>query len=328
MSIGSALEHTGRVHQCYLGRAMMHLTTRTRVIAGIAATLIAGTALTACSSSTATAPKDDAAASSSKATATLEVVPEAAELLPAKIKESGVLRVAIPTNEPPTQFYREGTKEMTGLNPDMASLVADALGLKLEIVVSNFDSIIPGLAADRFDMTVSSMSPTEERMEALDFVEYVNMGSALVVPKGNPETVDFDSLCGKRVAVLTGSYQLTAKIPELDTACEAAGESKLEVQQFQDTRQAISSLVSGRSDVVYADGPILNYAALQNSDIEVGKEINVDPVAMGMPHEPGLVDAAEAAMTAIIESPEYVEVLKAYGLESMAITEAKVNVPQ
>ena len=49
---------------------------------------------------------------------------------------------------------------------------------------------------------------------------------------------------------------------------------------------------------------------------------------MGMPHEPGLVDAAEAAMTAIIESPEYVEVLKAYGLESMAITEAKVNVPQ
>ena len=307
----------------------MHLTTRTRVIAGIAATLIAGTALTACSSSTTTAAsKDDAAASSSKATATLEVVPEAAELLPAKIKEAGVLRVAIPTNEPPTQFYREGTKEMTGLNPDVASLVADALGLKLEVVVSNFDSIIPGLAADRFDMTVASMTPTEERMEALDFVEYVNMGSALVVPKGNPDKVDFDALCGANVAVLTGSYQLTVKIPDLNAACEAAGEEPMEIQQFQDTRQAISSLVSNRSDVVYADGPILSYAALQNPEIEVAAENDVAPVGIGMSKDGGLVEPVEAAMTAILESPEYVEVLKAYGLESMAITEARVNVPQ
>ena len=307
----------------------MHLTTRTRVIAGIAATLIAGTALTACSSSTTTAAsKDDAAASSSKATATLEVVPEAAELLPAKIKEAGVLRVAIPTNEPPTQFYREGTKEMTGLNPDVASLVADALGLKLEVVVSNFDSIIPGHAADRFDMTVASMTPTEERMEALDFVEYVNMGSALVVPKGNPDKVDFDALCGANVAVLTGSYQLTVKIPDLNAACEAAGEEPMEIQQFQDTRQAISSLVSNRSDVVYADGPILSYAALQNPEIEVAAENDVAPVGIGMSKDGGLVEPVEAAMTAILESPEYVEVLKAYGLESMAITEARVNVPQ
>lgn len=306
----------------------MHLTTRTRVIAGIAATLIAGTALTACSSSTATESTDDAAASSSKATATIEVVPEAADLLPAKIKEAGVLRVAIPTNEPPTQFYREGTKEMTGLNPDMASLVADALGLKLEVVVSNFDSIIPGLAADRFDMTVASMTPTEERMEALDFVEYVNMGSALVVPKGNPDKVDFDALCGANVAVLTGSYQLTVKIPDLNAACEAASEEPMKIQQFQDTRQAISSLVSDRSDVVYADGPILSYAALQNPEIEVAAENDVAPVGIGMSKDGGLVEPVEAAMTAILESPEYVEVLKAYGLESMAITEARVNVPQ
>ena len=307
---------------------MKHLTTRTRVIAGIATTLIAGTALTACSSGTAGTSADDAAAAPSTATASMEVVPEAAELLPAKIADAGVLRVAIPTNEPPTQFYREGTKEMTGLNPDVASLVADALGLKLEVVVSNFDSIIPGLAADRFDMTVASMTPTEERMEALDFVEYVNMGSALVVPKGNPDQVDFDALCGARVAVLTGSYQLTVKIPDLNAACEAAGEQPMEIQQFQDTRQAISSLGSDRSDVVYADGPILSYAALQNPEIEVAAENDVAPVGIGMSQDGGLVEPVEAAMTAILESPEYVEVLKAYGLESMAVTEARVNVPQ
>lgn len=104
--------------------------------------------------------------------------PAAAELLPADIADAGVLRVAIPTNEPPTQFYREGTKEMTGINPDIARLVAGALGVELQIEVANFDSIIPGIEADRYDMTVSSMTPTEERMKVLDFVEYVSMGEA------------------------------------------------------------------------------------------------------------------------------------------------------
>jgi polar amino acid transport system substrate-binding protein len=305
---------------------MMHLTTRTRVFAGVAATLVAGTALTACSPDTAAAPGSDA--NSTSEAVSIDVVPEAAGLLPAAVEEAGVLRVAIPTNEPPTQFYREGTQEMTGLNPDIAALVADALGLRLEVVVSNFDSIIPGLAANRFDMTVSSMTPTEERMEQLDFVEYVDMGSAIVVPEGNPDGIDFDALCGKRVAVLTGSYQLTVQIPDLDAACEAAGAPPLQIQQFQDTRQAISSLVSDRSDAVYADGPILSYAALQNPDIEVAGENDIAPVGIGITKDNGLLEPVEAAMTAILESPEYLEVLRAYGLESMAIAEARVNVPQ
>lgn len=302
----------------------MHLTTRTRTLTGVVAALITGFALSSCAS--AAAPDEDG--SDAPGSSGLEVVEAAAELVPDAVRESGVLRVAIPTNEPPTQFYIEGTEEMTGLNPGMAALVADALGLELDIVVSNFDSIIPGLAADRFDMTVSSMTPTEERMEQLDFVDYVDMGSALVVAEGNPSDIDVDALCGAKVAVLTGSYQLTVKIPDLDQACADAGGEPLEIQQFQDTRQAISSLDSGRSDVVYADGPILSYAALQNPQIEVAGELDVAPVGMGMPKDNGMVEAVSAAMDAIIESPEYLEVLSEYGLEAMVIEDARVNFAQ
>lgn len=296
----------------------MHLRTWTRGVAGLAVALTAGAGLTACSSSA--APDPDAVS--------IAAVPEAAALVPDAVRESGVLRVAIPTNEPPTQFYREGTREMSGLNPEIAGLVADALDLKLEVVVSNFDSIIPGLAANRFDMTVSSMTPTEDRMKELDFVEYVDMGSAIVVPKGNPDEIDFDALCGQRVAVLLGSYQLTVLIPDLDAACEARGEKPLQIQQYQDTRQAISSLVSDRSDVVYADGPILAYAALMTPEVEVAGENDIAPVAIGMPRDSGLLEAVEAAMTAALDTPEYLDVLSHYGLESMAIAEARVNVPQ
>ncbi len=94
--------------------------------------------------------------------------------------------MAIPTNEPPTQFYREGTQEMTGTNPDVARLIGEALGVKVEIQVANFDSIIPGMAAGRYDMTVSSMTPTTKRMEVLDFVDYMQMGNSIAVRHRQP----------------------------------------------------------------------------------------------------------------------------------------------
>ena len=121
--------------------------------------------------------------------------------------------MAIPTNEPPTQFYREGTQDMTGTNPDVARLIGQALGVKVEIQVANFDSIIPGMAAGRYDMTVSSMTPTTKRMEVLDFVDYMQMGNSMPCqgqPAGDQRK---HSLCGKKVGLLTGSYQLTVNVP-------------------------------------------------------------------------------------------------------------------
>ena len=94
----------------------------------------------------------------------LDVDHKAAALLPDSVASRGLLRVAIPTNEPPTQFYRAGTQHMTGVNPDIARLIGQALGVDVEIKVANFDSIIPGMAAGRYDMTVSSMTPTDKRM--------------------------------------------------------------------------------------------------------------------------------------------------------------------
>lgn len=259
---------------------------------------------------------------------TMEPVAEAVALLPDELQNGGTLRVAIPTNEPPTQFYREGTQEMTGINPDIALLIADALGLDLKIEVTTFDTIIPGMSAGRYDLTVSSMTPTEERMEQLDFVDYVQMGSALAVPAGNPQKIGFDGLCGKRVAVLKGSYQLTVNVPGFDQACKDAGKEPLEILQFQDTRQAVSALLSDRADVVYADSPILGYAVAKDPKLEVGDENDFAPVAVGIPHDSGTLEAIAAALDAIIVSPEYEQLLADYGLESMAITEARVNAAQ
>lgn len=258
----------------------------------------------------------------------LAPVPAAIALLPADVKASGTLHVAIPTNEPPTQFYREGTSEMTGVNPDVARLLAAGLGLKVQIDVTAFDAIIPGLAAGRYDLTVSSMTPTKARMKVLDFVDYAQMGSALAVAQGNPQHIGFDALCGKNVALLTGSYQLTTNVPDLDKACKAAGKPALQLFLFNDTHQVISSVISGRTDVAYADSPILGYAAKQETRVEVVAENDLAPVSIGIPRDSHGVKSVAAAMTAILASPQYRAVLESYGLSSMAITDARVNAAQ
>ena len=165
-------------------------------------------------------------------------------------------------------------------------------------------------------------------MKQLDFVDYAQMGSTLAVAAGNPKGIDFSSLCGAKVAVLKGSYQLTVNVPPLNKDCVAGGDPELQIFQFQDTQQAISSLLSGRTDVVYADSPILGFAVAQEPRIEVSEENDFAPVAIGIPRGAGTRDAVAAAVTAILASPEYQDVLAEYGLQSMAVTAARVNVPQ
>ncbi|MDR6414961.1 ABC transporter substrate-binding protein [Pseudarthrobacter sulfonivorans] len=259
----------------------------------------------------------------------LAVNEAAAQLLPDSVKATKVLRVAIPTNEPPTQFYREGTQEMTGTNPDVARLIGEALGVKVEIQVANFDSIIPGMAAGRYDMTVSSMTPTTKRMEVLDFVDYMQMGNSIAVPRGNPLGVSSEgSLCGKKVGLLTGSYQLAVNVPAVDEKCTAAGSGTIQRSEFQDTRQAISALTSGRLDAVLADSPILDFAATQNPQIEIASKYDFTPVGVGIPKDSGMVKAVSAALSEVVKSDSYRKVLDKYGLESSAITDARVNFAQ
>jgi polar amino acid transport system substrate-binding protein len=198
----------------------------------------------------------------------------------------------------------------------------------VEIKVVNFDQIIPGIAAGRYDLTVSSMTPTAERMKVLDFVDYLQIGSSVAVPKGNPLKLDENSLCGKRVGVLTGSYQLTVNVPALDKACATAGKPAIGTGQYQDTRQAVSALTSGRQDAVLADSPILSYAAKQNPAIAVASSFEFAPVGVGMPKSSGLVKAVAAALKTVITTPAYQNALGTYGLASGAVKDARVNAAQ
>lgn len=81
---------------------------------------------------------------------------------------AGLLRVGIATDYPPYESY-DAAGNVVGLDADIAQLIADKLGVKLELVPMGFDTIVSAVAAGTIDMGISCFSYTEERAKSVLF---------------------------------------------------------------------------------------------------------------------------------------------------------------
>ncbi len=89
------------------------------------------------------------------------------------------------------------------------SASAPRSGLKAKLINSDFETIIPGLAAGRYDLGMSSFTDTKEREKTVDFVDYFSAGISFYAkrdgePGRAPRVAD---LCGKTVAAEKGTVE-------------------------------------------------------------------------------------------------------------------------
>jgi polar amino acid transport system substrate-binding protein len=214
------------------------------------------------------------------------------------------------------------------LNVDMARLIAKKLGLQLEIADVGFDTIIPGLQGNRYDMTATSMSPTAERVAVVDMIDYFRTGGSVAVAKGNPDGFAVDNLCGREVVVTKGSIQATKRLPEISkTQCEDQGKPAITGIILPTIQDAMTQLSSGRIKAIYYDTPAVSWAAKQQSErFEVlSPQVNESKIAVALPKGSELTPAVQAAIQSIVGSPEYQVALGRWGLDGLGITEAKLN---
>ena len=64
------------------------------------------------------------------------------------------------------------------MDADMAKAIAELMGLKANVQNIPFDSIIPGLAAGKYNLGMSSFTDTKEREKTVDFVTYATAGTS------------------------------------------------------------------------------------------------------------------------------------------------------
>jgi polar amino acid transport system substrate-binding protein len=236
--------------------------------------------------------------------------------VPSSIKSSGTLSVAADATYAPNEFIAEDGHTVIGMDPDLAKAIAQVMGLKADVKNVTFDSIIPGLAANKYDLGMSSFTITKEREKTVDFVSYAVAGTSFFVKTdGGPDIQSLADLCGEKVAAERGTTQ-EADATAQDKKCKAAGNPGVSVSVFPDQNAANLALSSGRATVVMADSPPAAYA-VEQSDGQfkiTGRQYGVAAYGIAMPKNSGLAKPVLGALKAVMADGAYDRIFSYWGL--------------
>ena len=156
--------------------------------------------------------------------------------------ESGKLIMATNASFPPYEYY-DGDN-IVGIDAEIAALIAEKLGLELVIEDVEFNSIIPGVQSNKYDMGMAGMTVTDERKLAVNFSDSYAKGVQVVIVAENSTIASLDDLDGKKIGVQEAT---TGDI----YASDDYGEEN--VVKFANGNLAVEALKSGKVDCVIID---------------------------------------------------------------------------
>jgi polar amino acid transport system substrate-binding protein len=255
--------------------------------------------------------------------------PSIAGQVPADIKSKGTLSVAADATYAPDEFIQAGTSgTVIGMDADLAKAIADLMGLKATVSNQPFDSIIPGLAAKKYDLGMSSFTDTKDREKTVDFVTYAQAGESFFVKAdGGPNITGLDeSICGLKIGAEKGTTEADDATAQ-SKKCTDAGKPAVQVSVFPDENGVNLALSSGRVDAGFADTPPAAYAVKQsNGQFKLsGTAVENAPYGIAMAKDSGLQQPVLAAIKALMADGTYDKIFDYWGLQGDKITNPTIN---
>lgn len=260
----------------------------------------------------------------------IAVDPKLEARVPADIREAGVL-VGGSDNAFAPWEYLAGDDGQTpeGIDIDLAKALAAKLGLDYESRTAQFSSILPSLGTN-YDVGVSAMSITNERMKTVNFVNYVQAGSEWAVKAGNPNAFDPADICGRVIAVQTGSWY-EGVLKEENDACVKAGKAEIEMLPFSVQTEAMTRVAAGGADAAIAGGATVLYAAKQSDGAVEAMRPAGTLGGQGLvgiaiaKDDNALTELVADTMNTLMEDGTYRAILDHWGVGSMAVEKAVIN---
>ncbi|MFV8380987.1 ABC transporter substrate-binding protein [Corynebacterium hindlerae] len=251
-------------------------------------------------------------------------VPEIQAMVPENIRQRGT--ISIGTNPPfaPMEF-KDSHGTIIGIDVDLARAAAAVMGLELIVQEQDFSLILPSISAGTVDFGASGFTDSEERRKNYDFVNYLSAGLQWAQQTGKP--VDPDNACGLTVAVQKGTVSESDDVAVRSEECVNQGKAPIKMLSYETSDQAFTALVLGRADAVSADSPITAYA-IARADGKIEKSGNIfDAADYGWPVPKGseLAPALEAALQHLIDTGDYAETLKPWGVTEGLKPQATIN---
>jgi polar amino acid transport system substrate-binding protein len=236
--------------------------------------------------------------------------------VPSAAKSKGTLVVAADATYPPNEFIKPNSNTVIGMDADLGKALAQIMGLSADVKNVTFNAILPGLAAHKYDLGMSSFTVTQEREKEVDFVSYAIAGTSFYVKaSGGPNIGTIADLCGEKVAVEKGTIQADQATAQ-SKKCKAAGKPAVSLTTYPDQNGANLAISSGRSDVGMADSPPAAYIVEQsNGQFKLtGKPYGEAVYGIAMAKDTGLAKPVLDAVKQVMSDGTYDKIFSYWGL--------------
>lgn len=217
--------------------------------------------------------------------------------------EEGKLLMGSDTTYPPFESIGDDG-EPEGFDIDIAMEIAKRLGLELEVKSVKWEGIIPGLKTGDYDIVMSAMTITEERLMEIDFSDpYIDSNQSIAVQEGNEDITGEEDLAGKVVGVqvdTTGQFY-----------AEGIGGIK-EIRKYDTILLAFQDLELGRIDAIMNDFPVNAFISKTRGGTKVVATITTDE-QYGIGIKKGndeLLDAVNGALADMMADGTYDEIFE------------------
>jgi polar amino acid transport system substrate-binding protein len=278
------------------------------------------------SSSSSSSGGTSASSTSSSSAATAN--PKVVALVPASLKSKGTLTVAADASYAPDEFIASDGKTVIGMDADLMKALGAVMGLKVKMVNATFDSIIPGLAAGKYDVGASSFTDTKAREKTVHFTDYFVAGESFMTKaQGGISVTGLADLCGHTVAVERGTTEQSDAQTQ-SSKCKAAGKPAVTVLPFADQNGANLALSSGRAQLGFVDSPVAEYQVKKSNGLFklVGTSIANAPYGLAVSKDSGLAKPILAALQVLRQNGQYTAILTHWGVQAGAIPGNEVKV--
>ncbi len=159
---------------------------------------------------------------------------------------------------PPFNYIDKDGK-LQGFDVDIAKALCAAAGVECEFVMQDWDGMIPGLLAKKFDTIIASMSITEERLQKVNFTKkYYLTPAKFIARKGSNFEITPEGLKGKTVGVQRGTIH--------ENFVRDKFGKTMDIKSYATQDEANMDLASGRVDLVIADTVVLSDGFLNKKE--------------------------------------------------------------
>ena len=260
--------------------------------------------------------------------------PQAIAQLPASFKPvvPGKFTVAIAgLSQPPLTVFADDNKTLIGSEADIARLVADSLGLELNVVPTSWEDWPLGVTSGKYDAAISNITVTKERKEKFDFATYRKDSLGFYVKSSSPikklETAE--DIAGLRIIVGSGTNQ-EAILLAWDAENRKKGLKPFTPIYTKDDAAQTLALQSGRADAYFGPNVIGAWKAALNGKTKLVGSVDggwpkAAHIAVTLKKGSGLAEPVQTALNGVIKNGDYDKVLNRWGEGVERIPSSEVN---